>query len=34
MRSKGKTLIKMKELFGAERGKEYFDFISQNFALG
>ena len=34
MRTKGKTLIMMKEMFGVEQSKEYFDFINKNYALG
>ena len=34
MRQKGKILIEMKELFGAEKSKEYFKFIEANFKLG
>lgn len=34
MRTKGKMLLTMKEMFGEGNGKEYFKFIEANFALG
>jgi len=34
MRTKGRVLLTMKEMFGEGNGKEYFKFIEQNFNLG
>lgn len=34
IREKGRILMNMKEIFGAERSNTYFKFIEQNFELG
>jgi hypothetical protein len=34
MRTKGKILLQMKDLFGNEDSKAYYKFIEENFELG